>query len=104
MHSYAGGSESPGEAAIGRLHELYPETARARVLHERKLRRKLHQTIRKVGDDIEAFRFNTAIAALMELVNELYTFAPPDRSPSLAVEGRGLGREGLNAPSPAVGE
>jgi leucyl-tRNA synthetase len=37
----------------------------------RKLRRKLHQTIRKVGEDIENFRFNTAVAALMELTNEL---------------------------------
>jgi carotenoid phi-ring synthase / carotenoid chi-ring synthase len=39
LHSYAAGGESPGEAAIGRLHELYPETARARVLYERELRR-----------------------------------------------------------------
>ena len=38
---------------------------------ERKLRRKLHQTIRKVGEDIENFRFNTAVAALMELTNDL---------------------------------
>jgi len=37
------------------------------------LRRKTHQTIRKVTDDIEKrFRFNTAIAAMMELVNDLY--------------------------------
>jgi leucyl-tRNA synthetase len=37
------------------------------------LRRKTHQTIKKVTDDIEKrFRFNTAIAAMMELVNELY--------------------------------
>ncbi len=35
------------------------------------LRRKLHQTIRKVDGDIENFRFNTAVAALMELTNEL---------------------------------
>jgi leucyl-tRNA synthetase len=41
---------------------------------ERKIRRKLHQTIRKVGEDIEGFHFNTAIAALMELVNELYAY------------------------------
>ena len=41
---------------------------------ERKLRRKLHQTIRKVGEDIEGFRFNTAIAALMEFTNELSLF------------------------------
>ena len=31
-----------------------------------------HRTVRKVGDDLERFAFNTAIAALMELVNELY--------------------------------
>jgi len=36
---------------------------------ERKLRRKTHQTIRKVGEDIEDFRFNTAVAAMMEWVN-----------------------------------
>ena len=41
---------------------------------ERKLRRKLHQTIRKVGDDLESFRFNTAVAMLMELTNELSAF------------------------------
>jgi leucyl-tRNA synthetase len=31
----------------------------------------LHRTIKKVGDDIEAFKFNTAISALMILLNEL---------------------------------
>jgi leucyl-tRNA synthetase len=31
--------------------------------------RALHQTIRKVTDDIEGLRFNTAIAAMMEFVN-----------------------------------
>jgi leucyl-tRNA synthetase len=37
------------------------------------LRRKEHDTVRRVTRDIEnAFQFNTAIAALMELVNELY--------------------------------
>jgi len=34
-------------------------------------RRKLHQTIRKVGADIEELRYNTAIAAMMEYVNLL---------------------------------
>ncbi|MFP3867840.1 MAG: leucine--tRNA ligase [Desulfobacteraceae bacterium] len=39
----------------------------------RQLRRKVHQTIDKVTADIESrFHFNTAIAAMMELVNELY--------------------------------
>lgn len=41
---------------------------------ERRLRRKLHQTIRKAGEDIEGFRFNTAVAALMEFTNELSAF------------------------------
>lgn len=37
----------------------------------RALRRKTHQTIRKVGQDFEAFSFNTAVAAIMELRNSL---------------------------------
>jgi leucyl-tRNA synthetase len=36
------------------------------------LRRKTHQTIKKVSGDIESFAFNTAVAALMELVNEMH--------------------------------
>ena len=31
----------------------------------------LHKTIKKVGSDIEALKFNTAIAALMEFLNEV---------------------------------
>jgi leucyl-tRNA synthetase len=38
----------------------------------RGLRRLTHQTIRRVTDDIEAFRFNTMLAALMEMTNGLY--------------------------------
>jgi len=37
------------------------------------LKRKIHQTIKKVTEDIERdFHFNTAISAIMELVNEIY--------------------------------
>ncbi|NCO52140.1 MAG: leucine--tRNA ligase [Deltaproteobacteria bacterium] len=37
------------------------------------LRRKTHQTIRKVTEDLDGrFHFNTAIAAIMELVNAVY--------------------------------
>jgi leucyl-tRNA synthetase len=32
----------------------------------------LHRTIKKVGDDIDSMKFNTAIAAMMSLVNEFY--------------------------------
>jgi len=40
----------------------------------RELRGKVHKTIKKVGEDIERFHFNTAISAIMELVNALYQF------------------------------
>jgi leucyl-tRNA synthetase len=36
------------------------------------LNRLLHKTIKKVGDDLENLGFNTAISALMILLNELY--------------------------------
>jgi leucyl-tRNA synthetase len=38
---------------------------------EKKVVSTLHQTIKKVGDDIEEMRFNTAIAKMMELANEM---------------------------------
>jgi leucyl-tRNA synthetase len=37
----------------------------------RELRRLTHKTIRRVSDDIEKFRFNTMVAALMEFTNGL---------------------------------
>ena len=36
----------------------------------------VHRTIKKVGEDIEAMKFNTAIAAMMGLVNDFYDHAP----------------------------
>ncbi|MFO0752454.1 MAG: leucine--tRNA ligase [Thermodesulfovibrionales bacterium] len=42
-----------------------------------RLLRKTHQTIRKVTEDVEReYHFNTAIASLMELVNELSAYSP----------------------------
>ncbi len=38
---------------------------------EKKLYRKVNQTIKKVTEDIEELRFNTAVAAMMELLNEI---------------------------------
>jgi leucyl-tRNA synthetase len=46
-------------------------------------RRLLHQTTRKVTRDIEALRFNTAISAMMELLNHLVEL--PDPLPREAV-------------------
>ncbi len=38
----------------------------------KRLRKTVHQTIKKVTDDIEVFHFNTAISFIMELVNNIY--------------------------------
>jgi leucyl-tRNA synthetase len=43
---------------------------------ERAMRRKTHSTVRRVTQDLDPrVHLNTAVAALMELVNELYAFA-----------------------------
>ncbi len=43
------------------------------------LARTLHRAIRKVGEDIEGLRFNTAISTLMTLVNDIFPIAEPPR-------------------------
>ncbi len=59
------------------------------------LRRKTHQTVAKVTQDIEdRFHFNTAISAVMELVNTLYSVKRPDKNDSLALA---VVREALEA-------
>jgi leucyl-tRNA synthetase len=42
---------------------------------ERALRRATHKAIRRVTEDIEAFKFNTAIAGMMEFVSTLWAHA-----------------------------
>ena len=56
---------------------------------EKQLRFVLHSTIKKVTDDIQGrFNFNTAISAIMELVNAMYAFReqPEPIRPALARE------------------
>ena len=36
------------------------------------LEKSFHKTVKKVSEDIEAMKFNTAIAAMMSLINEIY--------------------------------
>ena len=51
----------------------------------RELFKKTHQTIRKVTKDVEErFHFNTAISAVMELVNTMYGIETIDNSPQQA--------------------
>jgi leucyl-tRNA synthetase len=60
---------------------------------ERALRRKTHETIRRVTVDIEErVHLNTAVSSLMELVNELYTFS----------ESTSLGAPSRSAPAQAT--
>jgi leucyl-tRNA synthetase len=39
---------------------------------KKNLRRKVHQTLKKITRDFESFEFNTVISSLMELMNEMY--------------------------------
>ncbi len=43
------------------------------------LERQIHRTIHKVGEDLESYRFNTAVAALMKLENALSHASGPTR-------------------------
>jgi leucyl-tRNA synthetase len=61
----------------------------------RELRRTIHRTIKKVTDDIEGrFHFNTAIAAIMELLNAISAFAQDTR---LTAERAGLVKAGVES-------
>jgi leucyl-tRNA synthetase len=66
------------------------EAARLSALTEpgRAFRRTIHETIAHVTDDLERdFHFNTAISAIMELVNALYAFEALSSTPGSAVTG-----------------
>jgi leucyl-tRNA synthetase len=62
---------------LGRVYRFVTRNAGAGLAtageSDRKILRKLHQTLRKITEDFETrWHFNTCIAAVMELVNELY--------------------------------
>jgi len=64
----------------GRAHARIVEGARDRP----ELLRLLHETIRKVGDDIDALRFNTAISQMMILENAIHKEPTVGRAAALA--------------------
>ena len=65
-------STKPASGQVAGYLPLAGEGANARPKPINDLRRQLHQTIQKVSDDIERRKqFNTAIAAVMELMNAL---------------------------------
>ncbi|MFO7768956.1 MAG: leucine--tRNA ligase [bacterium] len=77
---------------LNRLHRLFVENSDLAGRHHgtdrlsvaemgqiaRSVYKKAHQTLHKVRSDSLTFRFNTAVAAIMELYNELSRFEPAD--------------------------
>jgi leucyl-tRNA synthetase len=60
-----GGAAQGSQSKDGASAQLSPKA--------RKIQRKLHQTIKRVTEDFQGrWHFNTSVAAIMELVNELY--------------------------------
>lgn len=57
----------------------HQETATQTTEFDKKLLQITHKTIKKVTDDIEAVKLNTAVSAMMECVNELYKIKDEDR-------------------------
>lgn len=59
---------------IWTLVQQYDDAPKETTKNDAALRTAHHKTVRKVTDDIRRLNFNTAIAALMEYVNDLYKF------------------------------
>jgi leucyl-tRNA synthetase len=57
---------------LNRTRQLFENNVRKEKTPD-KILRKLHQTIKKVSEDIEELKFNTLVACLMEFINEWQT-------------------------------
>ncbi|MBC8330957.1 MAG: leucine--tRNA ligase [Anaerolineae bacterium] len=60
---------------LKRVWTLFTETTKPLKVSagvERELRRKVHQTLKRVTYDFEQFEFNTIVSSLMELLNYMY--------------------------------
>ena len=65
---------------------------------ERQMRRKTHETIRRITVDIEQrIHLNTAVSALMELVNDLYAFGGTLHGPQARQQSGAVLREAIEA-------
>jgi leucyl-tRNA synthetase len=58
---------------------------------ERALRRKTHETIKRVSADLDKLHLNTPVSSMMELVNELYAFCSASRSAPVGDEAEQVG-------------
>jgi leucyl-tRNA synthetase len=71
----------PAEHAPVRSLPVGRTTAEVKEADVKALRRAVHQAIKRVTDDFEAFEFNTIISALMSLTNKLYDYSAAEGSP-----------------------
>src|SRR4029077_2189555 len=70
-----------------------PQCGKEGTPAERALRRKTHDTIKRVTSDIEErMHLNTAVSSLMELVNELYAFSQQTAHGARSREGAPIGK------------
>lgn len=77
-----------GHVEAGTPGAINPEVLSS---EQKQLRRKVHETIQKVSDDCgQRLTFNTAIAAVMELLNDVTKFADRASPETLAVEREAL--------------
>ena len=92
-------------ARVWRVAEHWREAALAAppldtatlVADERAMRRKTHDTIRRVTADIDTRKqMNTAVSAMMELVNDLYLFTDAQRGAPTA-QGAAVAREAIES-------
>lgn len=82
---------SQGIVGVSRfLDRVYGLLDAGEYLDDKKAVSLLHKTIKKVGEDIEEFKYNTAISALMILVNHLYDQKNKNGSWPLSLENIGL--------------
>ena len=70
---------------ISSREESAPQKAKPNTPEKKALDRMLHKTIKKVGEDIENLQYNTAISALMILLNEFEAKADLVRRDNMAV-------------------
>ncbi|SCY84158.1 leucine--tRNA ligase [Alkaliphilus peptidifermentans] len=72
-------------------NNLYDRKTDSQSKDDKNLKYVIHNTIKRVTEDVEGrFNFNTAISAIMELVNELYKYKEND-----TIDGKLL-KEGVN--------
>lgn len=55
---------------LDKVWNLYEQNTTKPGSDDMKIMKLLHKTIKKVGEDIENYKFNTAISALIIAVNE----------------------------------